>query len=280
MRQRSTRQDRRNQGRDGRQADLFIIVRPASLEAQAAPWSRVDGGEALGKDGSRRYLDCWRRATPLPAGAWIERERAGGGGRCRVRVSCQRRYLGLSLSLCASAIAGTACSWWCIDAAAKTRYEVGGEVEAGLEWRSASPTSYSPSPAFGSGLALQLPESRHGFVPTLAVLGGIEEEKICSWPVATLAAAHLVQRGQGSFRPWPRPIMARATKLLAVLAVSGQQRNQSSSPQSKTHHRPAAEAAVHWPERYEANATLPCPSVCLACSSSRERKKKKKKKNH
>ncbi|KAH8121568.1 hypothetical protein LI328DRAFT_171512 [Trichoderma asperelloides] len=33
---------------------------------------------------------------------------------------------------------------------------------------------------------------------------------------------------------------ARAARLLAVLAVSGQQRNQ-------IHHRPAGEAAVHWP---------------------------------
>jgi hypothetical protein len=114
MRQRSTRQDRSNPGKGGRQADLFIIVTPASLEA----WPSGDGGEALGKDG----LDAtWRRATPLWQGPGSS-ESARGGGLEGVEDTCRESGPeSESESVSVRAVAATACSW---------RYEVGGQVEA------------------------------------------------------------------------------------------------------------------------------------------------------
>lgn len=106
-------------------------------------------------------------------------------------------------------------------------------------WRSASPTSYSPSPAFGSGLALQLPESRHGCNSNVS--SGLEEK---NFTVAMARGDIWLQRISCSAARGASAIatadQARAARLLAVLAVSGQQRNQ-------IHHRPAGEAAVHWP---------------------------------
>lgn len=144
-----------------------------------------------------------------------------------------------------------------------------------LLWRSASPTSYSPSPAFGSGLA-PAAESRHGHLVMLAALVGSFirlKEKFAAglaWPVAILAAAHLIScsaaRGASSAHSHRRSRLGRRGYWRCSRFRSAAQSKDITGQQAM----PQAIGR----DRYEAHATLPSgsgsgwPSVCASKSVS------------
>lgn len=127
--------------------------------------------------GEKHGLDAtWRRATPLWQGP---RSSARGVGWRGWRIHCESQSQFLCEQLLQLHVPGGTRS------VEQWRHR--------LVWRSASPTSYSPSPAFGSGLA-PAAESRHGDVLMLAALVGSDSKKNLQLarPVAILAAAHLI----------------------------------------------------------------------------------------